>query len=150
MGGNLKEGGKEGLQEGAYSPYPREINIYFLQGGVLYIYSTERVAKEGDTANKKTRENERKQEQNGAFASYSELLRDWGNYPFPVRFKGLLNISVAAAGLRLLLCRFCVFPFPGWAIPVSCSGWGLIPSGRAEASPAGGQVSRGRDQRAGG
>lgn len=50
MGGNLKEGGKEGLQEGAYSPYPREINIYFLQlqqlreiiyiifqGGVIYI-----------------------------------------------------------------------------------------------------------------
>lgn len=47
---------------GAYSPYPREINIYFLQG-VLYIYSTERVPKEGDTANKKrerTRENESK------------------------------------------------------------------------------------------
>lgn len=21
---------------GAYSPYPREINIYFLQGGVIY------------------------------------------------------------------------------------------------------------------
>lgn len=37
MGGNLKEGGKEGLQEGAYSPYPREINIYFLQGGCIYI-----------------------------------------------------------------------------------------------------------------
>lgn len=45
MGGNLKEGGKEGLQEGVYSPYPREINIYFLQGGVIYILyreSTER------------------------------------------------------------------------------------------------------------
>lgn len=30
---------------GAYSPYPREINIYFLQGGVIYILyreSTER------------------------------------------------------------------------------------------------------------
>nr|DAF89998.1 MAG TPA: hypothetical protein [Myoviridae sp. ctBCv9] len=36
------------------------------------------------------------------------------------------------------------------AIPVGCSGWGLIPSGRAEASPAGGQGARGRDQRAGG
>ena len=59
---------------GAYSPNPREINIYFLQGGVLYIYSTEKVAKEGDKANKKTRENERKQEQNVAFARYSELL----------------------------------------------------------------------------
>ena len=22
---------------GVYSPYPREINIYFLQGGVIYI-----------------------------------------------------------------------------------------------------------------
>lgn len=45
---------------GAYSPYPREINIYFLQGGVLYIYSTERVPKGGEQANKKrerTREN---------------------------------------------------------------------------------------------
>lgn len=80
---------------GAYSPYPREINIYFLQG-VLYIYSTERVAKEGDPANKKTRENERKREQNGAFARYSELFADraviWpevsgsnsaGQLPFP-------------------------------------------------------------------
>lgn len=37
---------------GAYSLYPREINIYFLQG-VLYIYSTERVAKEGEETNKK-------------------------------------------------------------------------------------------------
>ena len=65
MGGNLKEGGKEGLQEGAYSPLPREINIYFLQGCVIYIYSTERVAKEGDEVNKKrerTRENVSKTE----------------------------------------------------------------------------------------
>ena len=23
---------------GAYSPYPREINIYFLQGGYIYFY----------------------------------------------------------------------------------------------------------------
>lgn len=52
MGGNLKEGGKEGLQEGAYSPYPREINIYFLQGGYIYT-SIERVPKEGEPANKK-------------------------------------------------------------------------------------------------
>ena len=44
---------------GAYSPYPREINIYFLQGGVLYIYSTERVAKEGDRAIKNAREREK-------------------------------------------------------------------------------------------
>ena len=41
MRGNLKEGEKEGLQEGAYSPYPREINIYFLQGG-SYIYTLPR------------------------------------------------------------------------------------------------------------
>ena len=75
---------------------------------------------------------------------------DYRNYPFPVRFKGLLNISVGVAGLRLLLCRFCVFLLLGWAIPVVGSGWGLIPSGRAEASPAGGQGARGRDQRAGG
>ena len=67
-----------------------------------------------------------------------------------MRFKGLLNISVAAAGLRRLLCRFCVFPLPVGAIPVVGSGWGLIPSGRAEASSAGGQGARGRDQRAGG
>ena len=38
-----------------------------------------------------------------------------------MRFKGLLNISVAAAGLRLLLCRFCAFPLPVWAIPVGGS-----------------------------
>ena len=77
-------------------------------------------------------------------------MRDSGNYHFPVRFKGLLNISVVAAGLRRLLCRFCVFPLPVGAIPVVGSGWGLIPSGRAEASPAVGQGARGRDQRAGG
>lgn len=73
MGGNLKEGGKEGLQEGAYSPYPREINIYFLQGGELYIYSTERVSKEGDRTNKK-RERAR---ENG---SKTEFLRDIRSY----------------------------------------------------------------------
>ncbi len=73
-----------------------------------------------------------------------------GQFPFPVRFKGSLNIFVAAAGLRLLLCRFCVFPLPGWAIPVGCSGWGLIPSGWAEASPAGGQGARGRAGMVGG
>nr|DAP34208.1 MAG TPA: hypothetical protein [Caudoviricetes sp.] len=50
-------------------------------------------------------------------------MRDCGNYPLPVRFKGLLNISFGAAGFRLLLCRFCVFPLPVWAIPVAGSGW---------------------------
>ena len=124
MGGNLKEGGKEGLQEGAYSLYPREINIYFLRG-VLYIYSTERVAKERDTANKK-RERARKHEETGAKRSicevFGDIVRLW-QLPFSGKFKGSLNISVGAAGLRLLLCRFCVFPLPGWAIPVGCSGW---------------------------
>lgn len=78
MGGNLKEGGKEGLQEGAYSPYPREINIYFLQGGVLYIYSTERVAKEGDEVNKKRermRENRSKTEHSRGILRYSQIGR---------------------------------------------------------------------------
>lgn len=76
MGGNLKEGGKEGLQEGAYSPYPREINIYFLQGGELYIYSTERVAEEGDEANKKrerVRENRSKAEHLRGIRRYCEI-----------------------------------------------------------------------------
>lgn len=61
---------------GAYSPYPREINIYFLQGG-LYIYSTERVLKEGDTANKKrerARENGSKTEHLRGIRSYCEVL----------------------------------------------------------------------------
>lgn len=30
---------------GAYSPYPREINIYFLQGGVIYILYRESTEK---------------------------------------------------------------------------------------------------------
>lgn len=62
---------------GAYSPYPREINIYFLQGGELYIYSTERVAEEGDTANKKRegmRENGSKTEHLRGIWSYCEIL----------------------------------------------------------------------------
>ena len=58
---------------GAYSPYPREINIYFLQGGVLYIYSTERVPKREEPANKK-RERARESE------SKTEHLRDIRRY----------------------------------------------------------------------
>ena len=61
---------------GVYSPYPREINIYFLQGGVIYIYSTERVAKERDEANKKrerTRENRSKTEYLRDIRSYCEI-----------------------------------------------------------------------------
>lgn len=33
---------------GAYSPYPREINIYFLQGG-LYIYTLPREYRKKET-----------------------------------------------------------------------------------------------------
>lgn len=61
---------------GAYSPYPREINIYFLQGGVLYIYSTERVSEERDEANKKRermRESESKTEHLRDIRSYCEI-----------------------------------------------------------------------------
>lgn len=87
MGGNLKEGGKEGLQEGAYSLYPREINIYFLRG-VLYIYSTERVAKERDTANKKrerTRGNGSKTEHLRGIRRYSQI---GGNSIFRCNLRG--------------------------------------------------------------
>ena len=57
---------------GAYSPYPREINIYFLQGG-CYIYSTERVAKERDKTNKK-------RERMRGNVSKAEHLRDIPSY----------------------------------------------------------------------
>ena len=61
---------------GAYSPYPREINIYFLQGGVIYILYRERVPKEGEPANKKrerTRGNESKTEHLRDIRSYYEI-----------------------------------------------------------------------------
>ena len=61
---------------GVYFPYPRDINIYFLQG-VLYIYSTERVAKERDEANKKrerARENRSKTEHLRDILSYYEIV----------------------------------------------------------------------------
>lgn len=64
-------------------------------------------------------------------------MQDCGNYPFPARFKWHLNISVAAAGFRLLLCRFCAFPLSVWAIPVVGSGW----LGRLSSSGAGAVVS---------
>ena len=60
---------------GVYSPYPREINIYFLQGGVIYT-STGRVAKERDEANKKrekTRESVSKTEHLLDIRSYCEI-----------------------------------------------------------------------------
>lgn len=57
---------------GAYFPYPREINIYFLQG-VLYIYSTERVPKREEPANKKC-------ERPRGNVSKTEYLRDIRNY----------------------------------------------------------------------
>ena len=77
MGGNLKEGGKEGLQEGAYSPLPqRDKYIFLTGGGELYIYSTERVAKEVDADNKKRegmRENRSKAEHLRGIRSYCEI-----------------------------------------------------------------------------
>ena len=79
---------------------------------------------------------------------YSELLQDCGNYHFPARFKCHLNISVAAAGFRLLLCRFCAFPLPVWAIPVVGSGWlGRLssPGAGAVVSAAGEALLLGRD-----
>lgn len=60
---------------GVYSPYPREINIYFLQGGVIYT-STGRVAEERDAANKKRermRENESKTEHLRDIRGYCEI-----------------------------------------------------------------------------
>lgn len=73
---------------GAYSPYPREINIYFLQGGELYIYSTERVPKEGDRTNKKrerTRENGSNTEPLRGIRSYCEIS---GNSLFRWNLRG--------------------------------------------------------------
>ncbi len=60
---------------GAYSPYPREINIYFLQGGYIYT-STGRVAKEGDETNKKrerTRESKSKTKHLRDIRSYLQI-----------------------------------------------------------------------------
>lgn len=73
---------------GAYSPYPREINIYFLQGelyilpgyistGIVTDSSTGRVAKERDETNKKrerARENVSKTEHLRAIRSYCETV----------------------------------------------------------------------------
>lgn len=70
MGGNLKEGGKEGLQEGAYSPYPREINIYFLQGGVIYT-----LPREYRKENSQQIKNAREREKTGAKQSICEIFR---------------------------------------------------------------------------
>lgn len=43
---------------GAYSPYPREINIYFLQGGVIYTLPRE-YRKEKSQRIKNAREREK-------------------------------------------------------------------------------------------
>ena len=50
-----------------------------------------------------------------------------GQFPFPVRFKGPLNIFVAAAGLRLLLCCFCAVSLPVGSIPVTAPAGRLMP-----------------------
>lgn len=52
-----------------------------------------------------------------------------GQFPFPVRFKGSLNIFVAAAWLRLLLCCFCAVSLPVRAIPVTAPAGALSISG---------------------
>ena len=62
---------------GAYSPYPREINIYFLQGGCYIYISTGRVAEERDETNKKrerVRENVSKAEHLRGIRSYCEIV----------------------------------------------------------------------------
>ena len=56
-----------------------------------------------------------------------------------MRFKGLLNISVVAAGLRRLLCRFCAFPLLAGAGRLSSPGAGAV------ASAAGGALLPGRE-----
>lgn len=61
---------------GAYSPLPQRDKYIFLTGGVLYIYSTERVAKEGKETNKKRermRENESKTEHLRGIRRYSRI-----------------------------------------------------------------------------
>ena len=102
------------VRDGGVFPLPQRDKYIFLTGG-CYIYSTERVAQEGEETNKK-RERVRKDEKTGAKHSICEIfgaIVRLRQLPFPGRFKGLLNISVGAAGLWLLLCRFCVFPSPG-------------------------------------
>nr|DAQ50182.1 MAG TPA: protein of unknown function (DUF5327) [Caudoviricetes sp.] len=64
---------------GAYSPYPREINIYFLQGGVIYTLLPGEYRKENSQQIKnarereKTGENRRKQEYLRDIRSYCEI-----------------------------------------------------------------------------
>jgi hypothetical protein len=125
------------VRDGGVFPLPQRDKYIFLTGG-CYIYTLPGEYRKENSQQIKTRDNERKREQNGAFVRYSELLRDLRNYPFPVRFKGSLNILIAVAGLRLLLCRFCVFSLPVGAIPVGGSGWGR---GRLSSSGAGAVVS---------
>ena len=93
---------------GEYSPYPREINIYFLQGGVIYILLPREYRKEESQRIKNAREREKTGVKWSICEICGAIVRFW-KFPFPVEFKGLLNISVAAAWLRRLLCRFCAF-----------------------------------------
>ena len=50
-----------------------------------------------------------------------------GQFSFPVRFKGSLNISVVDAGLQLMLCRFCAVSLPVGSIPVTAPAGRLMP-----------------------
>lgn len=56
---------------GAYSPYPREINIYFLQGG-CYIYTLPGEYRKEDSQQIK---NAREREKTGAKRSIREIFR---------------------------------------------------------------------------
>ena len=67
---------------GAYSSYPREINIYFLQGGVIYILLPGEYRKE----NSQQIKNAREREKTGAKRSICELFGDIARLrqlPFP-------------------------------------------------------------------
>lgn len=67
---------------GEYSPYPREINIYFLQGGVIYILLPGEYRKE----NSQQIKNAREREKTGAKRSIREIFRaiaGLAQLPFP-------------------------------------------------------------------
>ena len=64
------------MRDGGVFPLPQRDKYIFLTGGVIYIYSTERVPKEGDAANKKRermRENVSKAEHLRGIQSYCEI-----------------------------------------------------------------------------
>ena len=62
---------------GAYSPYPSEINIYFLRGGVIYTLPREYRKKESQRIKKRerARENGSKTEHLRCILRYSQIDR---------------------------------------------------------------------------